>query len=390
MSIVCDTVLAFADDTCFICKDLLQLKASIKVIEDWCKLDDIELNKKKSGILILNDNGLNTLKSVSGIPVVDEYKYLGVLLDNNINPARHITLTSERVSAYFKRYGWLRKKYFSPSSLMTIIELFIKSRLTYGMCCFMGVERNLTRLDQSIMRHIVSILNLPKNISFKRLRIVLGEPEIHVRLSIRLLKVYHKYRRHFGEEASKFREQLYKYFTDIEIDSDEIDYNKKRDAMIHENLNKIISGYYDGKYKVRFGHRGFLKKYLYNHHNFGDQRIIRFFAGVTKATNARLFPKCICGMENEPGHALNVCEIALSTVERKKLVNRFSELYKEMGKKPMSNLHEYMLYSYFELEYRIEKLLTKVFKIIREVVFTVVTAMKPPEDMLETGVNSTE
>ena len=95
-------------------------------------------------------------------------------------------------------------------------------------------------------------------------------------------------------------------------------------------------------------------------------------------------------MENEPGHALNVCEIALSTVERKKLVNRFSELYKEMGKKPMSNLHEYMLYSYFELEYRIEKLLTKVFKIIREVVFTVVTAMKPPEDMLETGVNSTE
>jgi hypothetical protein len=147
----------------------------------------------------------------------------------------------------------------------------------------MRKNRYLERLDLTVMRHIVRIFELPKNTSYKRIRIVLGEPEIYVRLSIRLLKVYHKYKMHFKEEATKYRKQLMKYFSVEEIDNEKIEYNKKKEDMAYSDLNDTIKLIYDGKYIIRNGHKNFLKKHLYNDNNLGDYNIIRFLTGVTRA-----------------------------------------------------------------------------------------------------------
>jgi hypothetical protein len=65
------------------------------------------------------------------------------------------------------------------------------------MCLLMDTKRNLERINNTVMRHIIHMLEMPSNTSHDRLRIILGEPDIEIKLAIWLLKLYHKYRRHF-------------------------------------------------------------------------------------------------------------------------------------------------------------------------------------------------
>ena len=60
--------------------------------------NDIELNKSKSGIVIVNDQG--DKRSVNGIPIVNDYRYLGVLLNSNMKPEKHITGICDKVRIY--------------------------------------------------------------------------------------------------------------------------------------------------------------------------------------------------------------------------------------------------------------------------------------------------
>ena len=70
------------------------------------------------------------------------------------------------------------------------------------------------------MKHIVKIFNLTNNTSYQRLRLILAEPSVEIRLIKRLLKIYHKYRDHFGVSADKYREQLLEQLEDDIVDGD--------------------------------------------------------------------------------------------------------------------------------------------------------------------------
>jgi hypothetical protein len=211
----------------------MSLRAAIKVIEDWCNKNDIELNKKKSGIIVLNNHEELKAIVIEGIPVVKSYKYLGVLIDDKLKIDKHITEIEEKVKTYFIRYNWLKKRYFTPSCLMVLIEYFIKSRLLYGMCLFMWTRKVLSRLDGTLMKHIEKMFNLPGNTSHDRLRIILGEPNVEYRLAIRLLKIYHKYRKHFGADPIRFRGVLLKYFEESVLDSNNVDYDELGKELTH-------------------------------------------------------------------------------------------------------------------------------------------------------------
>ena len=54
------------------------------------------MNPKKCGILFINKKNSNKYKSIEGIPVVNEYCYLGVTLNEKNNP-KHIWMTLELV-----------------------------------------------------------------------------------------------------------------------------------------------------------------------------------------------------------------------------------------------------------------------------------------------------
>jgi Reverse transcriptase (RNA-dependent DNA polymerase) len=79
-------VLAYADDLAFVAKDRCSMMAAIKDPEEWCKKNDMELNKKKSAIMVLKmDNktrDVNKDSEIGGVPVTKEYKYLGLFFSD--------------------------------------------------------------------------------------------------------------------------------------------------------------------------------------------------------------------------------------------------------------------------------------------------------------------
>ena len=99
---ICHTYLAFADDTGYICKYLKELNITIDCLERWSEENRIPINRKKSGILIINHNGIDG-NVIIGFPVVTEYNYLGVLVGTKLKPCRHVAGVRKKLKIYLSK-----------------------------------------------------------------------------------------------------------------------------------------------------------------------------------------------------------------------------------------------------------------------------------------------
>jgi hypothetical protein len=364
MNSICFCSLAFADDTVFICENKEQLLIVIEELENWCKTNKIEINKKKSGILIINDDGKDP-NTINNYPVVLEYKYLGVLLDTKISPANHIFSIRNKINTYFERNGWLHKKYFTPFSLIRIIDYFVKSRISYGLCCFLDNPSAMKRLEDTLVRHLKSIFDLPKNTSHRRILATLGESEIKMRLAIRLLKNWHKYKENFGEYPMFYENTLLKYFNNNELYSSNysnIDFKMLRDNLINNNIRIFSSEFLPCR--IRDNHREFLKKYIFSWPDLRNWHLLRYFTHTTKGTCERLFPICKCGAQNNPKHGANECNKILNN--REDIIKKFNNLFREAGLNQQDNLYDYLHVSFFTIENNSQnKTLKKIIELMK-------------------------
>lgn len=109
-------VLLYADDTVFYLSDpdpiVLQNKLSDAALRFsyWCKINKLTLNLSKSKILCFNGRAhLIDLKIVIDdieLEIVNEYKYLGILLDSKLNFESHLKSLKQRM---FSRLMTLQK-----------------------------------------------------------------------------------------------------------------------------------------------------------------------------------------------------------------------------------------------------------------------------------------
>ena len=129
-----------------ICKNEKEFDNVITIIEKWTQCNKLLLNKKKRAIMTIG-NKLNKWKKYRGFPVVNQYKYLGILINYNLDPIGSIQETLKNLRVYVYRNKWLIKKYFSPKTLIEIAECFQHSRLTYGACVFLP-NKKVIRINQ--------------------------------------------------------------------------------------------------------------------------------------------------------------------------------------------------------------------------------------------------
>ncbi len=110
-------------------------------------MNKIEIYRKKSGIIIVNDDGADP-NTIEGHTLVSEYKYLGILLDTKLSPKTHIHSLNRKLKVYLKRIKILDKRFFTPYSLIKIIDYFVKSRLSYGLSCFLDNESAIRSIEK--------------------------------------------------------------------------------------------------------------------------------------------------------------------------------------------------------------------------------------------------
>ncbi len=68
----------------------------MQIIEGWCKENGMRLNKDKCGILFINKKKNFTIweqntRHIFGIPIVKQYKYMGIILNKRLEPTEHLT-----------------------------------------------------------------------------------------------------------------------------------------------------------------------------------------------------------------------------------------------------------------------------------------------------------
>jgi hypothetical protein len=367
LSSIAHTCLAFADDTAYICRDLKELHEVIKHLTKWSEENKIQINRKKSGILIINDDSVDG-NMIEGFPVVGEYNYLGIVIDSKINPRPHIKKIREKLQVYLSRNKALQKKYFTPFSLLRIIESFVKSRLSYGISCFLDDRLCIDKINSVLFDHIKSLFDLPGNTSHNRLQLALGEPSITCRLAVRALKNWHKYFEHFREFPIELKPTLEKYFTSEELSSP-CDYNSLFDRLTNNEMKKISAQY---KILIRSDHRKYLKKYMYTYPDKRDYYLIRFFTNTTKATNERLVEICVCGETNNGEHSLNKCEKIMNDEEREEFKKKMRLLLIQCGITMDKNITLYemcvLVYYSFDKEANNETKIRKLVEILKQVV----------------------
>ena len=79
---------AFADDLVIVAKGTRELNLAIDKVENWSGMNGIDINKAKSGIMQLRADRRtpNPMMTVfREYPIIEQYKYLGVILDNCLN-----------------------------------------------------------------------------------------------------------------------------------------------------------------------------------------------------------------------------------------------------------------------------------------------------------------
>ena len=87
-----------ADDAVLLAENEEQVKRGLKVLEEWCKEWGVEVNVEKSGVMHIRRGIKRTVETFfvndERIGVVEEYKYLGCMVNGQLNFAR---MVEERV-----------------------------------------------------------------------------------------------------------------------------------------------------------------------------------------------------------------------------------------------------------------------------------------------------
>lgn len=193
----------------------------------------------------------------------------------------------------------------------------------------------------------------------------LGEPEIKVRLAVRLLKNWYKYKENFGVFPTLYEGTLLKYFEPKYLSFDkveEVDFVFLKNKLIDENIKESAKEFLP--VEIRSGHREFLKKHLFSWCDLRNWHAIRYFTHTTKGTNERLFPVCGCGADNTPDHGANHCSQILK--DRNKIVSKFDNLFRKAGLPTRSSLYDYLHSVYFSIkEVKDKKCMTNLIELMK-------------------------
>jgi hypothetical protein len=141
-------IIKYADDTAIIGlveeDNDIEYMECIKFVGKWCKDNFLDLNVQKTKEVIFDFRKNSAHKQPvridsECIEVVNEYKYLGVLIDNKLSFKFHVEQQVKKVQKglYFVRY--LRKFNIDKELIVLFVQATITSVLLYACPAFFGM-----------------------------------------------------------------------------------------------------------------------------------------------------------------------------------------------------------------------------------------------------------
>ena len=165
-----EKVLAFADDIALFAKNRRELDASLRAVENWVAESGIGVNYAKSGVMAIRVDRRTPLfreKTVGGVPVVAQYKYLGLVLDDcgDLKPLRKTLKTALAAHKQQISMSWAHK--FPAKLKLLAWSSLLRSKLLYGLFCVAGRCRKVAESVQSFLyssiKHMLGLKSRPRS-----------------------------------------------------------------------------------------------------------------------------------------------------------------------------------------------------------------------------------
>ena len=161
-------VLNFADDTLLYStfnkttykKDITSLNSELENVSNWLKLNKLKLNLEKTRFMLFHPIRTTFWKNINFDVIIDKtiikkvysYKYLGVIIDDNLNWSEHIETLKNKL---LKTIGVLYKTryYLNEKSLYLIFNSLFMSHVKYGLLCWGRANAGkISEIDKLINR----------------------------------------------------------------------------------------------------------------------------------------------------------------------------------------------------------------------------------------------
>jgi len=187
-----------------ICKSRRELRRRLKLIRAWGENNCITLNNLKSAIFqIKKRKSRNThSEEISEIPILTNYKYLGIQVSNTLRLDEHIKELTKRANAFSNSIKKLKARNISLKTRMEIWKTFCKTSLMYGSEIFLFNEKELSKLDKIYLSTLKITCGLPKSTQTSSLLVFSEQYPLRLWIEYRFIKTFKAFKSHFTLEAT--------------------------------------------------------------------------------------------------------------------------------------------------------------------------------------------
>lgn len=195
---IASTTLGYADDLSNLTNSIETLRKLINLIRKWGEQNEILLNNSKSGVIIIEGNNNNwQMDSIEGIPIVESYKYLGVVINNKMTLKDHIDRMKIQIRDTTNKLTQLSAPNMSISEKIELWNVYLVSKILYGACAFTHDRIGMNELKKLYYMTLKRVLRIHKTTSNVTLIAVLKIQPFEHRINLALNKVLKKYNKRF-------------------------------------------------------------------------------------------------------------------------------------------------------------------------------------------------
>ena len=173
-----DHTFAYADDIALLCLGYSDVRAALSAIESWCVKNGALLNKKKCGILPVRKKETNSnRREIEGIPVVLDYKYLGIPLDSALTLKHSFALVKSRVKKFNQRIGLVLQNIVGTATKLSLWQTYARCHFEYFSPA-MALCNQLHKFDPVFTGSLKKALGLPTHLPNEGILRATGIPSL--------------------------------------------------------------------------------------------------------------------------------------------------------------------------------------------------------------------
>jgi len=287
-------VCAYADDLAVLCSGHDQIRETLSIISKWADTNGAMINKKKCGVLrISKKNTKLHFEDIDEIPVVQNYRYLGIPVDQAFKLDLLVTLIKNKIKAFNGRINLIPHTSVGLRAKLNLWQSYARCHFEY-FAATAALCGQLKKFESLYSLSLKRALDLPMQTQNERLLKAVGVPSLAQIAAHHCVKNTEVIKQRFPNSCPR---SLTAIAGDLAIKAQE--YNEIRSPIPIKQVekNKFILDL--------LANRDFLNKNLVGLFT-GTFLTIRFKS--KQKGNTGVIQKCpLCGVPASQMHFLNVC-----------------------------------------------------------------------------------